>query len=113
MRKFGMLVLEVVILTLVFGMVSYAEQGTINVNTATVEELQWLPGVGEKIAQNIVDFRQANGPFSSLDDLLKITGIGERRLEEIKPFLSLEGVTTYRPAGPPTAQGKKSGGAKK
>ncbi|MDT8273053.1 MAG: helix-hairpin-helix domain-containing protein [Desulfomonilia bacterium] len=112
MRNFGMLVLEVVIFTLVCGMVSYAAQGTINVNTATMEELQWLPGVGEKIAQNIVDFRQANGPFASLDDLLKIVGIGERRLAEIKPFLSLEGETTYKPAEKTAAQGKKSGGAK-
>ncbi|MGC9324474.1 MAG: ComEA family DNA-binding protein [Desulfomonilia bacterium] len=113
MKRFGLLFLEVVILTLACGMVAYGGQhGTINVNTATVEELTWLPGVGDKVAQNIVDFRQANGPFTSLDDLIKIKGIGEARMKEIKPFLTLEGETTYKPTGHKDVKGHEPGGAK-
>jgi competence protein ComEA len=56
----------------------------VNINTATVEQLTTLPGVGEAIAQAIVDYRDNNGAFRSADDLLQVKGIGEKKLEGIR-----------------------------
>ena len=56
----------------------------MNVNTATATELEALPGVGEVIAQGIVDYRTENGPFASVDDLLDVSGIGDATLEKIR-----------------------------
>ena len=58
-------------------------------NTATVEELMSVPGIGQVIAQRIVEFREKNGPFKSIDDLLKVQGIGEKSLARIKDHLSV------------------------
>jgi competence protein ComEA len=52
----------------------------INVNRASAEVLTALPGIGPVLAQRIVDFREANGPFSGLNDLLEVTGIGSKIL---------------------------------
>ncbi|TGN40344.1 ComEA family DNA-binding protein [Marinobacter confluentis] len=59
-----------------------AEPGQININTATVETLASLDGVGEAKAQAIVDYRAENGPFQSAGDLTEVDGIGERTLEK-------------------------------
>jgi competence protein ComEA len=56
----------------------------ININTASLTELQELPRIGEKVAQNIIDFRKENGNFKSTADLLKVKGIGEKIYELIK-----------------------------
>jgi competence protein ComEA len=58
--------------------------GKVNINTASATELEALPGVGEVIAQRIVDYRTANGTFGSVDDLLQVSGIGEATLEEMR-----------------------------
>ncbi len=56
----------------------------ININTATVEELVSLPGIGPAYAKRIVEFREKNGPFKKVDDLLNVQGIGEKTLEKIR-----------------------------
>lgn len=61
--------------------------GTINPNTAGLEEFELLPGIGPKIAQRIIEFRKAEGPFSTADDLILVKGIGPKKMEEIRPFL--------------------------
>ena len=59
----------------------------INVNTATVAELKTLPGLGDVIAKDIVNYRRKNGPFRRLEELMIIKGISKRRLEGWKPYL--------------------------
>ena len=66
----------------------------VNINTATKEELDALPGIGPVKAQAIVDYRKANGPFKSLDDLKKVKGIGDVTYDKLKPDISLTGATT-------------------
>ena len=61
----------------------------VNINTATVEVLQTLPGIGPTIAQRIVEYRQTHGPFQKVEDLLNVKGIGEKKLEKIKPLIEV------------------------
>ncbi|HYV02301.1 MAG TPA: ComEA family DNA-binding protein, partial [Actinomycetota bacterium] len=59
------------------------------INTATAQELDALPGVGEVIAQRIIEYRTANGPFGSIDDLLDVSGIGEVTLEDMRDLVTV------------------------
>ena len=63
--------------------------GVINVNRATKAEFDSLTGIGPVLASRIINYRSANGPFLALDDLLKVSGIGSKTLEWIRPRLSL------------------------
>lgn len=63
----------------------------ININTANVSELALLPGIGETYAQRIVDFRNKNGPFDSVEQLLKVEGIGTKRLEAFLDCVTVGG----------------------
>ncbi len=63
--------------------------GKISINTATAEELMQLNGVGETIAQRILTYREAHGPFEEVEELLNVQGIGEKRLAEWLPYLTL------------------------
>jgi competence protein ComEA len=60
---------------------------SIDINSATVEELDSLPGIGTVKAQSIITYRETHGNFTSLDDLLNVPGIGVSLLEQIKPYL--------------------------
>ncbi|MBR3973266.1 MAG: helix-hairpin-helix domain-containing protein [Oscillospiraceae bacterium] len=67
------------------------EAGLIDINTADVPLLQTLPGIGEVIAQRIIDYREANGPFQSIGELTKVEGIGEKKLEWIWDLVTTGG----------------------
>ncbi len=66
-----------------------AEGETLDVNTASAEELVRLPGVGPSLAQRIVDYRQQNGPFQSVDDLQNVPGVGPSKFDRMAPFIKL------------------------
>lgn len=61
----------------------------VNINTATVAQLEELPGIGEVIAQRIVDYRTQHGPFKTIRDLLKVEGIGEKKFESIQDHVTV------------------------
>jgi competence protein ComEA len=68
---------------------STSGQSLINLNSATAEELETLPGIGEVLAAAIVEHRERNGPFTSIDALLDVSGIGEQRLADIRDLVTV------------------------
>jgi competence protein ComEA len=68
--------------------------GKLNLNTATVDELMLLPGVGPGKAELIVAFRGKHGPFKRIADLRKVKGFGYKTLKKLEPFLDVKGTTT-------------------
>jgi len=68
--------------------------GVVNINNASSEELQLLPRVGPALAGRIIEFREANGPFQSVDEILAVKGIGESSFEKLEPWIVTSGATT-------------------
>lgn len=64
--------------------------GKINVNSATAEQLETLPGIGPVLAKSIIEDRQRRGPFRSLADLDRVKGIGPKTLENLRPHVTIE-----------------------
>ncbi len=60
----------------------------VNINTATVAQLEALPGVGPKTAQRIIDYRQKNGSFKKIEELMNVKGIGEKGFLKLKPHVT-------------------------
>lgn len=61
----------------------------ISVNSANAQELTTLPGIGKTYAERIIEYRETNGDFKSVEELTRVKGIGERTLEKLKPFIKL------------------------
>jgi competence ComEA-like helix-hairpin-helix protein len=61
----------------------------INLNTATIAQLETLPGIGPNTAKSIVDFRNRSGPFQRIEDLLAIKGISKSKLEKLRPYVTV------------------------
>ena len=70
--------------------------GVVNVNTATTEQLELLPGIGPARAAAILEHRKEHKGFKRVDDLTQVSGIGERALERIRSHVALKGKTTAR-----------------
>lgn len=66
-----------------------SDKGIININTASKSELQTLPGIGETIAEHIIDYRTENGGFKSIDDIKNVTRIGEKTFEKLKDKIKI------------------------
>lgn len=73
----------------------------VNLNTATQAQLETLPGVGAKAAERILEYRQKNGQFRKIEDLMNVKGIGEKSFLKLKPLL-----TVTDKAAPSGAQGR-------
>ena len=69
----------------------------VDVNTADVDELDTLYGIGPALAQRIIDYREANGPFETVDELMEVSGIGEAKLADLRDRATVEdkGVTEH------------------
>lgn len=65
--------------------------GLININTASMEELKQLPGIGDVLAQRIVAFREFNGPFQTIDQLIEVEGISDSLVESLRPYITVSG----------------------
>ncbi len=62
----------------------------LNINTADQKDLEALPGVGEKIAQEIIFYREKHGLFQTTDEIVKVSGIGIKKLNQMKEFIRVE-----------------------
>lgn len=94
-RRIVATALAVAIATLVTAGSGFAAQakaapaGKVNLNTATVEQLSTVPGVGPKLAARIVEQRQKSGSFKSVQDILAVKGIGEKNLVKLQTYFTV------------------------
>lgn len=75
-----------------FSVPAHAEDGKLNLNAATVEELANVPGLDQEMAEKIVELRTENGEFIDLDELLDVDGMDSSLLRKIKPYVFIEAV---------------------
>lgn len=90
-----------------------APAGVVNINTADTAQLAWLPRVGAKAAQRIVDYRKEHGAFKKPTDLMQVKGFGEKSLARLAPYITVDGKTTLTakvssPRKPRAAKASKS-----
>lgn len=76
----------------------------VNINTATSEELQQVPGIGPATAEKILQMRKSYGAFKSVDDLLAIRGIGKKRLDKMRKYLTVGKPVAASKTPPPKTQ---------
>ena len=95
MKKKNTVVSIFVIITFIFASFASVVMATdtekIDLNTATIEDFSKLKGVGKTYAERIVNYREQNGPFKKIDDILLVKGIGEKTFEAIKDQLTING----------------------
>ena len=70
----------------------------VNLNTATAEQLATIPGIGQRMAERIIDYRQKSGGFKKVEDLMNVSGIGEKNFLKMRPLVTVT---------PPAAAGKQ------
>ena len=71
---------------------------TVNLNTATKDDLDKVTGIGPVKAQSIIDYRKKNGPFKSVDELENVKGFGSKSVKKVRSELTVNGVTNAKPA---------------
>jgi competence protein ComEA len=72
------------------GKEKYLKEKSININTAGKDELVKLPGVGEAMADKIIKYRDVHMGFKKIDDIKKVKGIGKKKFEKMKPYITVE-----------------------
>jgi competence protein ComEA len=63
--------------------------GVVNINTASASDLEALPGIGAKTAARIIEYRQKNGPFKKIEELMNVRGVGEKNFLKLKPQIAV------------------------
>ena len=103
-------IVSAAVLTLVVGVCVAGTQGTVvraaaaqatapavvNLNTATVAQLESLPGIGKATAERIVEYRQKSGGFKKIEELMNVRGVGEKSFLKLKPLLTVSAPRTQR-----------------
>jgi|SRR5215472_2137091 len=100
-RSAFLLVFVSLCLALLFSMAANAgkkkpPEKPVNINTANSEQLQQVPGIGPATAQKILQMRKSYGPFKSVDDLLAIRGLGQKRLDKMRKYLTVGRVAAQK-----------------
>ncbi|MCY4613470.1 MAG: helix-hairpin-helix domain-containing protein [Nitrospira sp.] len=88
-RSYFTISLLALMLIVSFSGVGFAGDGQVDLNTSTAKELQQLPGIGKGLAKRIVEFRTANGPFKSAEDLMQVRGIGKKTFAKMKERITV------------------------
>jgi len=89
-RKSILIALSVILFSLI-GANTYASGEKTNINTATIEQLSEIRGIGPATAQRILEYREENGTFSSVDEIVNVRGIGPKTLENIRDSITTGG----------------------
>lgn len=69
---------------------SVTKDGKTDLNTATLQQLELLPGIGASLAQRILDYRTEHNGFSAVEEIMNISGIGEKKFEQLKPYIKVD-----------------------
>lgn len=93
--KRALTILGILVVLLSLASLTYARDGRININTATVDDLVWVPGITQEMAENLVQFRNISGPLSSVDDLLMIKGFNEWKIRDLQCSLKVYGESNF------------------
>ena len=80
---------DVVLTQRAAGKPAAAAPAVVNLNTATATQIATLPGVGEKAAQRIIEYREKNGGFKKIEELMNVKGIGEKSFLKLKPLITV------------------------
>lgn len=86
-KKYILIAVSITLFSLIAGNAQASDE-KININTATIEQLSEIRGIGPAIAQRIVEYRQKNGTFSTVDEIVNVRGIGPKTLENIRDSIT-------------------------
>ena len=75
-------------------------RGTVELNTATAAELRTLPGVGQRTAERIIEYREEHGGFEKIEDLMNVRGIGERTFLRLRPLIRVDAPASRKESAP-------------
>ncbi|MDY6971576.1 MAG: helix-hairpin-helix domain-containing protein [Thermodesulfobacteriota bacterium] len=90
LKRFFSVIIVISVVMALFSVSPAQEAQRINLNKASVDELMQLEGIGEKLAQRIVEYRESQGPFEQIEDVAKVQGIGSKVLESNKDRIAVE-----------------------
>lgn len=106
-KSFGVVIVVIVIVAVCQARLCFSVEqieGKVNINTATEAQIALLPGIGAKLAEEVVNFRTTNNGFKTIEDIKKVSGVGDKKFEKIKDFVILEGETTIKSTKAPKVE---------